>query len=94
MGMPSFGSPAIERFARVNRRRLPPRLASKIADVLERLGSVSSPADLRLAGYRVRRLKGDRKGSRSVRVSSAWRVVFLFQDGNTYDVELVDYHRG
>ena len=66
---------------------------ARIAGVLERLDSISSPADLRQAGYRVHRLTGDRKGSHAVRISGAWRVVFRFQDGNAYDVEAVDYHR-
>ena len=93
MAIRSFGSRATKRFARGDRRRLPPGLASKIAGVLERLDSISSPADLRQAGYRVHRLTGDRKRSHAVRISGAWRVVFRFQDGNAYDVEAVDYHR-
>ncbi|MDE0626952.1 MAG: type II toxin-antitoxin system RelE/ParE family toxin [Bryobacterales bacterium] len=93
MGIRSFGSRATKRFARGDRRRLPPGLASKIADVLERLDSMSSPADLREAGYQIHRLTGDRKGAHAVRISGAWRVVFRFEDGNAYDVEVVDYHR-
>jgi toxin HigB-1 len=27
-----------------------------------------------------------------VSVSGNWRIVFRFQNGNAYDVDLVDYH--
>ena len=93
MGIRSFGSRATKRFARGDRRRLPSELAPKISDVLERLDSIASPADLREAGYRIHRLTGDRKGAHAIGISGAWRVVFRFQDGNAYDVEVVDYHR-
>ena len=93
VGIRSFGSRVTKRFARGDRHRLPPRLAPKIVNVLERLESISSPADLREAGYRVHRPTGDRKGSHAVRISGAWRVVFRFRDSNAYDVEAVDYHR-
>lgn len=54
---------------------------------------MSSPADLLEAGYQIHRLTGDRKGAHAVRISGAWWVVFRFEYGNAYDVEVVDYHR-
>ena len=27
-------------------------------------------------------------------VNDRWRVCFRFEDGDAYDVEIVDYHRG
>ena len=36
--------------------------------------------------------EGDRKGYWSVRVSANWRIVFRFEGGNIYDVDLIDYH--
>ena len=37
-------------------------------------------------------LKGDRKGQHSIRVNEQWRICFRWRDGNTDDVEIVDYH--
>ena len=37
-------------------------------------------------------LKGDRKGQHSVRINQQWRLCFRWQDGNAFDVEIVDYH--
>ena len=37
-------------------------------------------------------LKGNRKGQYSIRINNQWRICFVFEDGNAYDVEIVDYH--
>lgn len=37
-------------------------------------------------------LKGNRKGCHSIRVNDQWRVCFRWDDGNAYEVEIVDYH--
>jgi proteic killer suppression protein len=41
---------------------------------------------------RLEKLKGDRKGQWSIRINDQWRVCFRFEDGNAFDVEIVDYH--
>ena len=43
-------------------------------------------------GNRLEALKGDRKGQHSIRINAQWRVCFAWQDGNAYEVEIVDYH--
>jgi len=37
-------------------------------------------------------LKGDRKGQHSIRVNDQFRVCFVWKDGDTFDVEIIDYH--
>lgn len=43
-------------------------------------------------GNRLEALKGDRKGQHSIRVNDQWRICFRWQDGDAWDVEIVDYH--
>lgn len=64
----------------------------RIVDVLAHLDMAAKPSDLDLPGYRLHPLKGDLKGFWSVTVSGNWRIVFRFEDGDAYDVDLVDYH--
>jgi proteic killer suppression protein len=45
-----------------------------------------------LASMGLHKLAGDRKGFWSVKVNGPWRIVFRFEDGDAYDVEIVDYH--
>ena len=40
------------------------------------------------------RLKGDRKGQWAMTINGPWRVCFKFRNGNAYDVEITDYHKG
>ena len=44
------------------------------------------------AGNRLETLRGDRAGQFSIRVNDRWRICFTWEDGNAYDVEVVDYH--
>ena len=43
-------------------------------------------------GNRLEQLKGDRKGQYSIRINQQWRICFSWDDGDAYDVEIVDYH--
>jgi proteic killer suppression protein len=64
----------------------------RIADVLAHLDTALRPADVDLPGYRLHPLKGDRKGYWSISISGNWRIVFGFEDGDVFEVDLVDYH--
>ena len=37
-------------------------------------------------------LKGDREGQYSIRINKQWRICFLWESGNAFEVEIVDYH--
>ena len=79
-------------YERADRSRLPPELVDRIEEVIGLLDVALTPADMRLPGYRLHPLTGNRKGLWSVRVSGNWRIVFRFEAGDAYDVDLVDYH--
>ena len=64
----------------------------RISDVLAHLDGAARPSDLDLPGYRLHPLKGNFKGFWSVTISGNWRIVFRFEDGDAFDVDLVDYH--
>jgi toxin HigB-1 len=36
--------------------------------------------------------EGDRAGQYSIRINKQWCVCFKWQDGDAFDVEIVDYH--
>ncbi|ABB33188.1 plasmid maintenance system killer [Geobacter metallireducens RCH3] len=60
---------------------------------LQMLDDAHSPEDLRSPpGNRLEVLRGDRKGQWSIRINDQWRLCFRFEDGNAFDVEIVDYH--
>ena len=40
------------------------------------------------------KLKGERRRQWAMTVNGPWRICFEFRDGDAYEVEIVDYHRG
>ncbi|AGX88653.1 type II toxin-antitoxin system RelE/ParE family toxin [Candidatus Symbiobacter mobilis] len=57
------------------------------------LHAAADVQDLRLPpSNRLELLSGDRKDQWSIRVNNQWRICFRFEDGNAYDVDIVDYH--
>lgn len=67
-------------------------MREKVRRILSALDAAESPLEMNLPGFRLHRLKGDRKGYWSVTVSGNWRIVFRFEDGNAVDIDLLDYH--
>jgi len=60
---------------------------------LRMLDAAATLEDLRVPpGNRLERLRGDRSGQHSIRINDRWRICFKWQDGDAYDVEIVDYH--
>ena len=59
------------------------------------LDAAMALADLRVPpGNRLEALKGERSGQFSVRINDQWRLCFVWSQGDAFDVEVVDYHRG
>jgi len=59
---------------------------------LELLDAATSLFDLRLPGFRLEALEGDRQGKYSSRINSQHRICFEWRDGEAYEVEIVDCH--
>ena len=63
----------------------------RIENILSMLCIAGKLKDFDLPSLRLRALKGDLKGVHAVTVRANWRIVFRFEDGDCYDVDLVDY---
>jgi proteic killer suppression protein len=64
----------------------------KIKQILALLDAARQIGDLDFATFRLHPLKGDLKGFWSLTVRANWRIIFRFEDGRAFDVDLVDYH--
>ncbi len=59
------------------------------------LNNAATLEDLRSPpGNRLERLRGDRRGQFSMRINQQWRICFHFENGDAWNVEIVDYHGG
>ena len=103
IGVPARGIilPMIRSFHHRGLRRLfergdPSRIGAdqldRITLALADLEAASKPSDVDLPGYRLHPLRGDLEGLWSISISGNWRITFRFEDGDAYDVDLVDYH--
>ena len=64
-------------------------------DLLAALDAAESLKDLSpLKSVGLHKLSGDRAGQWAMTVNGPWRIGFRFKDGDAYDVEITDYHRG
>jgi len=41
---------------------------------------------------KLEKLKGNLKDFYSIRVNDQWRLIFKWENGNAFNVELIDYH--
>lgn len=90
----SFASSETERFFATGKsRRLPQDILKRAAMRLTQLDGAVSLDDLRMPpSNRREALFRDRSGQWSIRINDQWRVCFRFENGDAYDVEVVDYH--
>lgn len=57
------------------------------------LDAANAISDLRIPpGNRLEKLLGNRLGQHSILVNDQWRICFVWRQGDSFDVEIVDYH--
>ena len=79
-------------FKRGDRSKLRADQVGRIEEILARLDAAVGAKDLNTPGYRLHPLKGNLQGFWSVRVSANMRIIFRFESGDVFDVDLTDYH--
>lgn len=76
-------------------KRLPSDLLRRAIRRLEFIHFANDINDLLVPpSNRLYALKGDRKGQHSISINDQWRICFRFIEGDAFDVEITDYHKG
>jgi len=74
-------------------RKLLPEILRIGLRKLRMLNRAQTLDDLRVPpGNHLEALKGDRLGQYSIRINDRWRICFVWEQGDVYEVEIVDYH--
>jgi proteic killer suppression protein len=74
-------------------RKLPVDIQPIALRKLRMLNNAISLNDLRVPpANRLEKLTGSRERQYSIRINDRWRICFEWQEGNAYQVEIVDYH--
>lgn len=93
MTIKTFKSRGLKRFFETGSKSgIQPALALKIELILERLDAAMEPKDMSFPGSDFHPLKGNLKGFYSVHVNGNWVIIFRFEEGEVFDVDLIDYH--
>lgn len=80
-------------FLREFHKQIPEDLAQRALKKLWILHFATSLRDLEAPpSNALEALKGDRTGQYSIRINSKWRICFTWNQGNAYEVEIIDYH--
>ena len=89
----SFRHSGLKRlFESGNRSRVSAMRVEKIELILADLEAAETIDHMRQPRYRLHALRGTLAGFYAVDVSGNWRIVFRFEGGQAFDIDLVDYH--
>lgn len=79
-------------YERGDRSKVPAEYVDKLRRILFALEQAATIEDVDLPGFRLHPLKENLRGWYAIIVRANWRVIFRFQAGWAYDIDLVDYH--
>lgn len=92
----SFADKETEKiFGRQFSRKLPQNIQRRRRMKLEILDAAEALEDLTIPpGNQLEQLSRGRQGQHSIRINDQWRVCFVWRNGDAYEVEIADYHKG
>ncbi len=90
----SFADKETERLFRgCKSKAVPPQTRERALSKLLVLNAATNVEDLRAPpGNRLEKLRGDREGQWSIRIGQQYRLIFSFEGGDAYDVEVSKHY--
>jgi proteic killer suppression protein len=90
----SFGEKQTEKIWQgIRVKELPNDIQQTGRRKLRMLNNSQNPGDLRIPpSNRLEKLSGKLKEFYSIRINDQWRIIFKWNNGNAYEVEITDYH--
>lgn len=94
----SFGSKTAEDVFNGNSSKYSRKVPNTILKVarrkLDMLNAAVHIDDLRIPpNNRLEQLKGDLSKYYSIRINDQYRVIFIWESNNAYEIDIVDYHK-
>jgi len=90
----SFGSKETEKIWNGERsKKLPNEIQNIARRKLRMINNSQDLQDLRIPpSNRLEKLGGNLKEFYSIRVNKQWRIIFKWENGNCFEIEITDYH--
>ena len=90
----SFGTKETEKIWHGERvKKIPNEIQEVGRRKLRMLNNSQNLTDLTIPpSNKLEKLKGNLKDFYSIRINNQWRIIFKWNKGNTFEVEIIDYH--
>lgn len=77
----------------IRSRKLPANIQARTLRKLRQLNASICLQDLKMPpSNHLKQLSGKKKEQYSIRINDQWRLCFDWKDGDSYEVEVIDYH--
>lgn len=74
-------------------KKLPIEIQEIARRKLRMLNNSQDIQDLRIPpANRLEKLTGKLKDCHSIRINKQWRIIFIWDNGNAFETEIIDYH--
>jgi proteic killer suppression protein len=90
----SFGSKEAEKIWNgIRSKKLPNEIQEIARRKLRMLNNSQDIQDLKIPpSNRLEKLGGNLKKYHSIRINKQWRIIFIWDNGNAFETEIIDYH--
>ncbi len=89
----SFKNKGLQNFFEIGDfSKIQPAHRKKIRLILTVLNAATQIRDMKFPGSKLHKLTGDLSKFWSVSVSGNWRIIFIINDGDAFEVDYLDYH--
>lgn len=90
----SFGEPETEKIWKGEQsKKLPFTIQNVTRRKLRMLNNAQTVNDLRVPpANHLEKLSGNMMGFYSIRINRQYRIIFVWEGGNAFNVEIIDYH--
>ena len=90
----SFGNKETEKvWTGIRSNKLPNEIQNVARRKLRMINNAQNINDLRIPpSNHLEKLSGNLKDFYSIRINKQWRIIFIWENDNAFEVEIVDYH--
>lgn len=89
----SFKNKELEKFFKIGKGKVPqPNHQRRVAMILDLLDAAVEIGDMNYPNSGLHKLEPKKAERWAVKVSGNWRIVFVFINGEAYEIDYVDYH--
>jgi proteic killer suppression protein len=90
----SFGDKETEKiWERIISKKIPIQIQNISRRKLRMLNNSQDISDLKIPpANRLEKLQGNLKDFYSIRINDQWRIIFIWENGNSFKVQIIDYH--